>query len=69
MTLSAGARRVLDSAEGHTISVPEAARALGCSPWLAYQLIGRGEFPVKTVKLGARHRVPVEPLRKLLEET
>jgi excisionase family DNA binding protein len=67
VTLSLAARRVLDDA-GHTISVPEAARALGISPWLAYELIKRNEFPCKTLRLGSRYRVPVEPLRRALEE-
>lgn len=59
--------RVLDRA-GHTVSVPEAARALGISSWLAYELIKRGEFPVQTLRLGARLRVPTERLRRVLEE-
>ncbi len=67
MTLSLAAQRVLDHA-GHTVTVPEAARALGVSSWLAYELIKRGEFPVKTLRLGSRHRVPTEPLRRVLEE-
>jgi predicted DNA-binding transcriptional regulator AlpA len=67
VTLSVPAQRVLDCA-GHTVSVPEAARALGISSWLAYELIKRGEFPVPTLRLGARHRVPTELLRRVLEE-
>lgn len=67
MTPSLAAHRVLDGA-GPTVAVPQAARALGISSWLGYELIRRGEFPVKVLRLGSRHRVPTEPLRRLLEE-
>ncbi|MFC5179397.1 helix-turn-helix transcriptional regulator [Nocardioides taihuensis] len=44
-----------------------AASILGISRSLAYELIGRGEFPVPTVRLGSRILVPVRPLLALLE--
>jgi len=46
------------------VTVPEAARLLGVSPALAYELIARGDL--KAVRLGRRLVVPVASLRELL---
>ncbi len=50
-----------------TVTVEEAAKALGCSRTAAYDLIRRGEFPVVTIKLGRRIVVPAKPLQRLLD--
>lgn len=42
-----------------TCSVPEAARAIGCSKAHLHNLINRGESPVKTVPLGGRRHVVI----------
>jgi|HubBroStandDraft_1064217.scaffolds.fasta_scaffold1584354_1 excisionase family DNA binding protein len=47
-----------------TLSVPEAARVLGISRALAYELVARGELPA--VHLGRRVVVPVARLAALL---
>jgi predicted DNA-binding transcriptional regulator AlpA len=49
-----------------TLDVPSAAALLGCSPWTAYELIKRGEFPVSVLALGRKIRVPTAPLLDLL---
>lgn len=46
------------------VPVPEAARLLGVSPALVYELIGRGE--VKAIRLGRRLVVPVASLQELI---
>lgn len=48
----------------HT-DVQTAAQVLGLGRSTAYDLIRRGEFPVPTVRIGRRLRVPVEPLLDL----
>ncbi|MFD8945265.1 DNA-binding protein [Streptomyces californicus] len=50
-----------------TISVPEAATALGISRSHLLVLIKRGESPVRTLSFGARHRVVTADLVRLLE--
>jgi excisionase family DNA binding protein len=50
-----------------TISVPQAATALGISHRHLYELIKRGESPVKLAPLGARKRVITASLVRLLE--
>ncbi len=49
-----------------TFTVAEAAAMLGISPWQAYELIKRGDFPVRTLKLGRRVVVPRQPLLDVL---
>jgi len=46
------------------VTVPEAARLLGVSPALAYELIARGDL--NAVRLGRRLVVPVASLRDLI---
>ncbi|MFJ5046405.1 DNA-binding protein [Streptomyces sp. NPDC088719] len=50
-----------------TISVPEAANALGISRSHLLVLIKRGESPVRTLSFGARHRCVTADLVRLLE--
>jgi len=48
------------------ITVPEAAQMLGISRNFAYELVKRGELPVR--KLGKRLLIPRVALEKMLEE-
>lgn len=48
-----------------TVSVTEAARLLGVSRALAYELIARGELPA--LRLGRRLVVPYRALERLVE--
>ncbi|MDQ0758669.1 helix-turn-helix transcriptional regulator [Streptomyces canus] len=50
-----------------TVSVPQAATALGVSKRHLYELIKRGESPVKLAPLGTRQRVITASLVRLLE--
>ncbi|MYV56484.1 helix-turn-helix domain-containing protein [Streptomyces sp. SID3212] len=50
-----------------TVSVAEAAHALGVSKSHLYDLVRRGEAPVRIVPLGTRHRVVTASLVHLLE--
>lgn len=50
-----------------TVNVPKAAAALGCSRSQLYDLIARGEAPVKTLSYGRRHVVITASLVRLLE--
>jgi excisionase family DNA binding protein len=53
------------SAEALTLSVPEAAKLLGISRALAYELVTRGELP--SLRLGRRIVVPRVALMSLVE--
>lgn len=48
------------------VNLPTAARVLGIGRGTAYDLAGRGEFPVPVLRLGARWRVPTSGLLDLL---
>lgn len=37
-----------------TYTAPEVAERLGCSLWLLYDLVKRGECPVEPIRLGRR---------------
>ncbi|MFE5793552.1 helix-turn-helix domain-containing protein [Streptomyces sp. NPDC056503] len=50
-----------------TVAVPEAAAVLGVSKSHLYELIKRGEAPVRTLSFGTRHRVITASLVALLE--
>lgn len=50
-----------------TVNVPKAATALGCSKSQLYDLIKRGESPVKTLSYGRRHVVVTASLIRVLE--
>lgn len=49
-----------------TVSVNEACEALGISRQTGHRLIKAGTFPVPTLQLGSRTRVPVMPLLRVL---
>jgi predicted DNA-binding transcriptional regulator AlpA len=50
-----------------TVNVPRAALALGCSRSHLYELIKRGDAPVRTLSFGTRHVVITASLVALLE--
>lgn len=50
-----------------TVSIPQAADGLGISKSHLYDLVKRGEAPVRTLSFGARHRVITASLVSLLE--
>jgi hypothetical protein len=49
-----------------TVSVAQAATALGCSKSHLHERIKRGDAPVKTIPFGARHVVITASLVQLL---
>lgn len=49
-----------------TVSVPQAAEALGCSKSHLHELINRGDSPVKTIPFGRRRVVITADLIRLL---
>lgn len=51
---------------GATVDVVMAGRALGIGRSLTYELLRRGEFPVRVLRLGSRVRVPTADLIALL---
>ena len=51
---------------GPTVDVPTAARLLGCGRTLAYELVRRGEFPCRVLRLGHRLVVPTAELFRAL---
>ncbi|MEU5633538.1 helix-turn-helix transcriptional regulator [Streptomyces rishiriensis] len=50
-----------------TVGVPEAARAIGVSKSHLYELIKRGEAPIRVLSFGTRHRVVTASIVHLLE--
>lgn len=50
-----------------TVGVPEAARAIGVSKSHLYELVKRGEAPVRVLSFGTRHRVVTASIVRLLE--
>lgn len=49
-----------------TMSVAHAARRLGIGEATAYDLIRRGDFPVRVIQLGGRKKVSVAELEAFL---
>ncbi|WP_406146659.1 DNA-binding protein [Streptomyces anulatus] len=49
-----------------TVSVTQAAQALGCSKSHLHERIKRGDSPVKTIPFGARHVVITADLVRVL---
>lgn len=45
-----------------TVDVPTAALAFGISRSHAYDLVVRGQFPAKVIKVGSRYRVITESI-------
>lgn len=52
--------------ERATYSIPEAARRLGVSRGLAYELVRRGEFPSRTLTIGTRIVVVRDDLERYI---
>lgn len=52
---------------GVTTDLVTAGSVLGLSRNVSYQLAAAGQFPIRVLHLGARYRVPVASLLKLLE--
>lgn len=50
------------------VGVPEAAAAFGLSRSYAYELIARGEFPARVLRLGGRYRVVTSSIVKTLSD-
>ncbi len=48
------------------LTIPEAARVLGISRNLAYELAAKDRFPVPTIRLGKRIVIPRAALDRLL---
>jgi len=48
------------------VTIPTAARALGCGRSLAYDLARRGRFPCRVLRVGNRYIVPTAELLRLL---
>jgi len=51
------------------VNVETAAKALGCGRTLAYDLVRRGEFPCRVLRLGARWVVPTADLLRAIGVT
>lgn len=49
-----------------TVDVPTAALAFGISRSHAYDLVVRGQFPAKVIKVGSRYRVITESIVAVL---
>ncbi len=49
-----------------TYSVVDAAKRLGISTRTAYGLIAQGNFPVRTIRVGGAHKIPVEDLERFI---
>jgi hypothetical protein len=60
--MSADELRALPAA----VSLPTAARAIGCGRTLAYELARRDQFPCRVVRVGTRYLVPTADLLHLL---
>lgn len=68
-TLNAPLRHMLkpETPTQRTMSVPEAAAALGISRATAYRLAQRDAFPVRVLKIGARRLVSTSDLNRYLD--
>lgn len=49
-----------------TVTLREAAEAIGIGHSTAYNAVRNNEFPVRVIKIGGRYVVPVAPLLELL---
>ena len=49
------------------LDVPDAARVLGISRSLAYELVRRGEWPTAVLRVGRLIKIPSGPLLLLVE--
>ncbi|HEY3713874.1 MAG TPA: hypothetical protein VGL39_05040 [Jatrophihabitantaceae bacterium] len=50
-----------------TTNVPTASRFLGIGANLGYELVARGEWPTRVLRLGKKIRIPTADLLALLE--
>jgi excisionase family DNA binding protein len=57
----------MDNSKCLTITIPEAAKALGISRNLAYELARRDKLPVPVIKLGKRMVLSRKAVEALLE--
>jgi hypothetical protein len=53
--------------ERPTVSLQQAAAALGIAPTKAYQLANAGDFPVACHRIGGVWRIPTAELRRFLK--
>jgi predicted DNA-binding transcriptional regulator AlpA len=51
-----------------TVDVAEAGAAFGLSRSYAYELVARGEFPAKAIRVGSRHRVITASIIRALSD-
>ena len=51
-----------------SVDVPTAATAFGISRSHAYQLVARGEFPAKVIRVGSRYRVITASIIRALSD-
>jgi len=56
----------LRAIDAPTMNIVDAARALGMNKNTAYELIKADRFPVPTILIGAKRRVPTQKLRDVL---
>lgn len=67
----AGRRPTLTEIREHwppTVDVPSAGAAFGLSRSYAYELVARGEFPARVIKVGSRYRVITESVIRALSD-
>lgn len=51
-----------------TVDVAAAGAAFGLSRSYAYELVARGEFPAKIIRVGSRHRVVTASIIRALSD-
>ena len=51
-----------------TVPIPVAATAFGLSRSHAYELVTRGEFPARVIRVGQRYRVVTASVLRVLAE-
>lgn len=52
-----------------TVPIPLAAAAFGLSRSHAYELVNRGEFPARVIRVGQRYRVVTASVLQVLTES
>lgn len=56
-----------ETLERRTLSLEEAARALGIGRTLAYELAQAGRFPARTIRVGRKYRVSTSDLDRVID--
>lgn len=51
-----------------TVDISVAAAAFGLSRSYAYELVARGEFPARVLRVGSRYRVTTESIIRVLSD-